>query len=511
MTKLKLILFLLICTKICIGQQLTLTGTIIGAARHDAVEVNESYDGNYWKKNSVYLKPDIAGNFHLFDQYPVSRFILLLYKENKQWLLLSPGRPLHVTINVNKSKQMFSFSGKAKPENDLIQKLKLEEENDLPFIKELKSENSYANWSVDSVIQIKLPVIKHSLDSIRLLVHQANLPLFFKRVITTEVKYFYARAVSQKVGDYLNNIKNQISFNTHFIDTVLSIFTVPVKDELYTSVTANAYLDNYFRFKLWKAMYVYNATQNKALADSLFKNETGVTFTTLVNDPDRNDEAYLFSTRLSGLLPRYAWEKHLTNLLFNWCMSGQLQSAAKLLDFIKVNCRDSQYLAASEKMFAPLKKARDRYASNLNIKIRPDYRNISSLQALLAPYKGKIVFIDMWGTWCPHCVQDMVFEPVLKDRLKGKDIIFLYIAREEDKDDEVWRDFIFVNNLTGEHVRRTADQIAPLWNELGIADSDQAYPHYFIIDRSGNVMINNAKRPSDGDALYLQLETVLNK
>lgn len=511
MTKLQLLLLLLIGTKVGIGQQLTLTGTVIGAAKYNTIEVNESYDGNYWKKNSIYLKPDAAGNFHLSYHYPVSKFILLLYKQNRQWLLLSPGRPLHVIINVSKPKQLFSFSGKAKPENDLMQKLKLEEENDLPFIKELRSKNSYANWSVDSVITMKLPVIKHNLDSTQQLVHQANLPLPIKKVITTEVKYFYAYAISQKVGGYLNNFKNQISFNTHFIDTVLSFFTIPVKDELNTSITANAYLDNYFRFKLWKALYVYSTTQNKALADSLFKNETGVTFTSLVNAPDRNDEAYLFSTRLSGLMPRYAWEKHLTNLLFTWCMSGQLQSAAKLLNFIKANCTNRLYITASEKMFAPLKKARDQYASNINIKIRPDYRNIASLNALLEPYSGKIVFIDMWGTWCPHCIEDMVFEPVLKDRLKGKDIIFLYIARDEDKDDEVWRDFIFVNNLTGEHVRRTADQIAPLWNELGIADSDQAYPHYFIFDRSGNIMVSNAKKPSDGDALYRQLETALNK
>ena len=511
MKKLTLFLLLLICAKICTAQQLILTGTIIGGARHDSVEVNESYDGNYWKKNSVYLKPDASGNFHLAYHFPVSKFILLLYKENKQWLLLSPGRPLHVIINANNPRQMFSFLGKAKAENDLMQKLKLEEQTNLPFIKELKLKNSYASWSVDSVIQIKLPIIKHSLDSTMQLVHQANLPLPLKKVISTEVKYFYAYAICHKVGDYLNNFKNQISFNKHFIDTVVSIFIVPTKDELNTSVTANGYLDNYFKFKLWKELYIYGTTQNKALADSLFKNETGVTFTSLVNDPDRKNEAYLFSTRLSRLLPQYAWEKHLTNLLFTFCMSGQLQAAAKLLDFIKVTCRDSQNLAASQKMFAPLKKARDRYASNLNIKIRPDYRNISSVKTLLAPYKDKIVLIDMWGTWCPHCKEDMVFEPALKERLKGKDVVFLYLARDEDNDDEVWRDFIFVNNLTGEHVRRTADQIATLWNELGIADSDQAYPHYFIFDRSGHIMVSNAKRPSDGDALYWQLETALNK
>ncbi|WP_299288351.1 TlpA disulfide reductase family protein [uncultured Mucilaginibacter sp.] len=511
MKKIQLILLLLICTKVGAGQQLTLTGTVNGATKHDSIEVNVPYGGEYWKKNSIYLRPDRTGSFHISFPYHAEKFIILTYKEGRQCLLLSPGRPLHVNINVNKPQQMFTFSGKAKTENDLIKKLKLEDEHNLSFIKELKSKNSYANWSVDSVINIKLPVIKYSLDSTQRLVHQAMLPLTLEKAIATEVKYCYANAVSQNLGDLLNNRKNRISFNTHFIDTVLLDFKIPTKDELNISTSANLYLDSYFRFKLWKTVYDYRTEKNKEHADSIFIINTGVSYKDLENDPDRTNEVYLFSTRMKTILPPYAWEKHLTNLLFSFCMSGQLQSAAKLLHFIKTNCTNRQYIMASEKMFVPLKVSRDQYASNINIKIRPDYKNTSSLKVLLAPYKGKVVFIDMWGTWCPHCIEDMVFEPALKDRLKGKDIVFLYLARDEDKDDEVWRDFIFINNLTGEHIRRTAVQIAPLWNELGIPDSKQAYPHYFIFDRSGKVMVNNAKRPSDGNALYQQLQAALNK
>ncbi|MBB6128325.1 hypothetical protein [Mucilaginibacter lappiensis] len=57
--------------------------------------------------------------------------------------------------------------------------------------------------------------------------------------------------------------------------------------------------------------------------------------------------------------------------------------------------------------------------------------------------------------------------------------------------------------------RRTSDQIGLLWNELGIPDSGQGYPHYLIADRSGNILIKNSKRPSDGDALYQQLSAAL--
>jgi hypothetical protein len=65
--------------------------------------------------------------------------------------------------------------------------------------------------------------------------------------------------------------------------------------------------------------------------------------------------------------------------------------------------------------------------------------------------------------------------------------------------------------MTGEHIRKTDNEIKTLWNELGIPDKDQAYPRYFIIDKNGNIADNNAKRPSDGEALYKDLEMALNK
>jgi thiol-disulfide isomerase/thioredoxin len=162
-------------------------------------------------------------------------------------------------------------------------------------------------------------------------------------------------------------------------------------------------------------------------------------------------------------------------------------------------------------MFLPLKKARDQYAHNLNIKIRPDYKTANSLAQILQPYKGKVVLIDMWFTQCPPCIAELKHTPALKDRFKNDDVVFLNIASEPDKSDEVWRDFIFINNMTGEHIRKTDNEIKTLWNELGIPDKDTAYPRYFIIDKNGNIADNNAKRPSDGVKLYDQITAVLNK
>jgi len=509
MKKALLITLTLLSFVSAMAQQLILKGHVNGAKPGDSIEVNVSTDGFYWKKSSIYLKPGANGNFRTTLPYNTLRFVQLMYKTNTQYVLLSPNRQLTVFIDATKPDPNFNFTGAGKPENDLLKKLKLEDEASLPFVKELKEKNSYANWSVDSVIRIKLPQIKRSLDSTEAIARRAVLPINIKNAIGTELKYLYACGVVNSLGNRLNTRKNRADFNLRFIDTAIAEFVVPSKAQLATSVSANAYLDTYLKLKLWKAMYQFRTDKDTVHAAQVFKKAMGVAYADLAKDPDRTNEVYLFSTRIKGTAPAYAWEKHLTNLLISFCMQGQLQSAVKLLHFIRTNCIDKEYIAASEKIFAPLKLSRDKYASNLNIKIRPDYKQAAALKDLLAPYQGKVVFVDMWGTWCPHCIEDMVFEPALKERLKGKDIVFLYIARDEDADDEKWRDFIFVNNLTGEHVRRTAEQVAPLWNELGIPDAGQAYPHYFIFDKTGKMVESNAKRPSDEAGLYQQITKYL--
>ncbi|MGY3214931.1 TlpA family protein disulfide reductase [Mucilaginibacter sp. HD30] len=509
MKKLLLTLSLLTLVKISIAQ-LQITGTIKNAKVQDAIEINFSRDGNYWPNNSVHLKPNKAGNFQFRSSERTAKFAILVYKEIQQYILLSPNRPLHVNINTQ-SPNPFSFSGHAKPENNLIVKLHLSNVSDLPFIKELKAKNSYATWSVDSVIQIKLPQVMHSLDSSLNYVNRSAVPPAFKSLIAAEVKYQYAHAVADKIGAYVNNRKNRKDFHLRFIDSTFKLFKAPAKNERDRGLYANIYLDNYAQFKAWQAFYPYTVNPDKQLAKQALKTNSGIDFDELMENVNASGEKYAFNLAVKNIMPQYAWEKQLSNLMFNFSMSGQLQLADRLLHFMKNNCTDKGYIAAAEQLFLPLKKARDQYAHNLNIRIRPDYKTANSLANVLQPYKGKVVLIDMWFTQCPPCIAELKYTPALKERFKNDDVVFLNIARESDKDDEVWRDFIFINNMTGEHIRKTDNEIKTLWNELGIPDKDQAYPRYFIIDKNGNIADNNAKRPSDGEALYKDLEAALIK
>ena len=49
----------------------------------------------------------------------------------------------------------------------------------------------------------------------------------------------------------------------------------------------------------------------------------------------------------------------------------------------------------------------------------------------LTQYKGKVVFINFWATWCKPCIQEMPTLVKAQDKFKNDNIVFLYASNEE--------------------------------------------------------------------------------
>jgi peroxiredoxin len=49
----------------------------------------------------------------------------------------------------------------------------------------------------------------------------------------------------------------------------------------------------------------------------------------------------------------------------------------------------------------------------------------------LADYKGKVVLINFWATWCAPCVQEMPSIQRLKDKLAGRPFVVLAVNLDE--------------------------------------------------------------------------------
>lgn len=110
---------------------------------------------------------------------------------------------------------------------------------------------------------------------------------------------------------------------------------------------------------------------------------------------------------------------------------------------------------------------------------------------LLAKYKGKVIYIDFWASWCSPCLDEMPYTGSLQQSYKGKDVVFLYLT--PDDHEGKWRGNIARYQLAGEFYLMSKH----LKNEAFVALGVRALPHYALIDKQGNVAISDARKPSN--------------
>ena len=143
----------------------------------------------------------------------------------------------------------------------------------------------------------------------------------------------------------------------------------------------------------------------------------------------------------------------------------------------------------------------EKYLAIMNREISSDANLMSSkevadmsdgekiLRKLIEPYKGNMVLIDVWGTWCSPCRQALSHSKELYERIAQYDIVFLYLANRSD--DESWKNVIKEYNVTGDnvvHYNLPEEQQSAVENFLKV----NGYPTYRLIDRNGNLLDVNA-------------------
>jgi len=113
----------------------------------------------------------------------------------------------------------------------------------------------------------------------------------------------------------------------------------------------------------------------------------------------------------------------------------------------------------------------------------------------LSAYRGKIVFLNFWATWCPPCREEMPSMERLYRRLGHGDFAMLAVNEDEDGAPVV-RQFVDGMGLSFPVLLDVKGTVPPRYGVTG-------YPETFVIDRSGQV-VNRFIGPADWDSAALR-------
>lgn len=129
----------------------------------------------------------------------------------------------------------------------------------------------------------------------------------------------------------------------------------------------------------------------------------------------------------------------------------------------------------------------------------PDGRSLR-----LADFRGKVIFLNFWATWCPPCREEMPGMERLYQRFKDQGFVVLAVSVDAEGADVVTA-FVKEHRLT---YPVGVDPKMALAGQNGV----RALPSSFLVDRRGRlVALAIGPREWDSKAAYALIEALLKR
>ena len=132
------------------------------------------------------------------------------------------------------------------------------------------------------------------------------------------------------------------------------------------------------------------------------------------------------------------------------------------------------------------------------------YPDVNGKMVSLSDFKGKVVLVDVWATWCGPCKREIPHLIQLEKEMRGTDLVVLGVSVDETKDKQKWLNFVKEKGLAGVQL------LAGGWTKITKDYKINGIPRFMVFDKKGNVVSVDAPRPSN-PALKQLLEEELKK
>ncbi len=121
---------------------------------------------------------------------------------------------------------------------------------------------------------------------------------------------------------------------------------------------------------------------------------------------------------------------------------------------------------------------------------------------ILKESNRKLIYLDIWATWCGPCRAEIPQLIDLHSKLKGDNIEFISLCLNSDR--SLWQQIVSENNIPGKHFFLDKAQSELLRDKLKF----DGFPTYMII-KDGFILNEQAPRPSSGDQILNELKIKL--
>ncbi|SDD33463.1 Redoxin [Mucilaginibacter pineti] len=485
----KKILFLMamLCCNYVKAQNITIN---ITGSPDTVVKINYPVDGinyNYWQNQKTY-RLDSKNTIQFPNTLKAGNFIYISNNGKLTPVFITPGKSLQIDLTVNDKKQTLTVKG---PNADGIV---LYNNLNHPSY-QLKARFYYSNDTTAAGLKkaIDLDITKelHRFDS---LLKVKKVSEEFYRFTERDIRYYYAAVLSSAIFvQYIrttydhNRPDYKAVFNKDLEDAWPEIYkTTPPNNQFATGAPEFFYYAK--DYATWyKLIYLAkkNGTYNEPLDGSNYFNRFYDSF-----------KANFTGKNLEYLQARF---------IFDEAMEKQYQPQLVTLynrfikDYPKSNF--TTYLTQLINEITAYHKRAAQALSAEQIILPTD--GISTFDQLMATFKGKTVYVDMWATWCGPCKDEFQYAADVRKYLKDKNVESLFISMDNDGADKQWRDMIKFYNLSGNHARVNntllKDLLIKFWDGKGYS-----IPRYVLV-KDGVIIEKDAARPSDKQILYDQI------
>lgn len=371
-------------------------------------------------------------------------------------IYLEKGKTLSVVLDFNEFDETLVYTGDLAPENNYLAAKYLMSEKERPF-KDV-----------------------YSLDESEFIEEVRSIHLSYIDLLNTTKdlsKVFLTQEAHELTYEYIKNLENYPVYHKYFTGKE----KMELSDNFYELVNNNNFSDS-LAFKNSSGYRSMLDAHFGRLADEYTNTEESsptISYLKIVNDnlPNGSIKDKLFYDKLRyGLSP-----------------DSHLDEVYEIFKQSNTNQENLEKITERYNLLKPLQAG--------NNSPTFEYENHKGGTTKLSDFNGKYVYVDVWATWCGPCIREIPYLKELEKEYHDKNIAFLSISIDVEKDYDKWRNMVVEKELTGVQLMADNDWSSKFVVDYGII----GIPRFILIDTEGKIVSADAMRPSDPG-----LKTLLN-